>query len=76
MMFEEALKKLGPDVLYVMKRKFWDSASPYKYLWVTVIGCLVGSVGDGQSCPIHLSVDDFLADDWEVFLPTKQKKEK
>lgn len=67
MNFIKALGKLGiENKVYVMKRKLWGSDTPYKYLWVTDVNCLVASVGNEQSCPPLLEVSDFLAEDWEV----------
>lgn len=49
-----------------MKRANWTENYPIKYLWVTSAGMLVYSVGEGMSAPMLMSINDYLADDWEV----------
>lgn len=66
MRFEEALKLLGQSTPQIMKRKLWSESSPYKYLWVTGIGTVVASVGNGNSCPPLMQQADYLATDWDV----------
>lgn len=82
MNFLEALKQISEDVEVKpsllmeareddsrrkkMKRKFWSENYPIKYLWVTQVGMLVYSVGEGMSAPMLMSINDYLADDWEV----------
>jgi hypothetical protein len=65
--FEEAFIALvGKKKTHVMKRPYWGTGSPYKYLWITSVGTLVVSVGNGNSAPPLMLVTDFLATDWEV----------